>query len=75
MKVYRIKIDDLFYVKAIAFGGEPFLNIIPTWDITEAAWYEEDKAKKYCEDLNKQEEMKEADIKFTLEEVDYYERV
>lgn len=64
-----IKIDDVFYVKAIVFGTNPFLQIIPTWQITEAAWYEEDKAKKYCEDLNNQKEMIEAGLKFSLEEV------
>lgn len=69
MKKYMIKIDDVFYVKAIVFGTNPFLQIIPTWQITEAAWYEEDKAKKYCEDLNNQKEMIEAGLKFSLEEV------
>lgn len=69
MKKYMIKIDDMFYVKAIVFGTNPFLQIIPTWQITEAAWYEEDKAKKYCQELNKQKEMIEAGVKFSLEEV------
>lgn len=68
-KTYRIKIDDMFYIKAIVFGTEPLLQFIPTFDISEAAIYEEDKAKKYCEELNSQKEMREVDITFTLDEV------
>lgn len=69
MKIYRIKIDGLFYVKGIAFGveNEPLLQIIPTWEIEEAAWYEEDKAVKYCEGLNNQKDFKDMGIKFELE--------
>jgi len=66
MKVYRIKIDDLFYVKAVAFSTEG-IQVIPTWEISEAGWYEEDKAKKYCEELNKKVDMDKAEIKFDLE--------
>ncbi len=66
MKIYRIKIDDLFYVKAVAFSTEG-IQVIPTWEITEAGWYEEDKAKKYCEELNKKIDMSDNDIKFELE--------
>lgn len=70
MKIYRIKIDDLFYVKAVVFDtsqGELKFQVIPTWDVLEAAWYDEEKAKKYIEELNK--EYVEGDIKlnFTLE--------
>lgn len=66
MKIYRIKIDDMFYVKAVAFDNEG-IQVIPTWEISKAAWYEEDKAKKYCEDLNKNIDMKNSGIKFELE--------
>jgi hypothetical protein len=66
MKVYRIKIDDLFYVKGIVFDSEG-IQVIPTWEITKAGWYEEDKAKKYCEELNKKLDFHEAGIKFDLE--------
>lgn len=66
MKIYRIKIDNLFYVKGVVFDTEG-IQVIPTWEITEAGWYEEDKAKKYCEELNKKVEMDKAGIKFELE--------
>ena len=66
MKIYRIKIDDLFYVRGVVFDSEG-IQVIPTWEITEAGWYEEDKAKKYCEELNKKVEMSNNDIKFELE--------
>ena len=66
MKIYRIKIDDLFYVKGIIFDSEG-IQIIPTWKIEEAGWYEEEKAKKYCEELNKKKDTQEANIKFSLE--------
>lgn len=70
MKIYRIKTEDFIYVKAIVFETNPFsIEMIPTIDITEAGWYEEDKAKKYCEDLNNNKLYKENDIKFILEEV------
>ena len=37
MKIYRIKIDDFMYVKAILFETSPFLvGMIPTIDIAEA---------------------------------------
>ena len=66
MKIYKIKIDDIFYVKAVAFDSEG-IQVIPTWEESEAAWYEEDKAKKYCEELNKKIEMQKEEIKFSLE--------
>lgn len=66
MKIYRIKIDGLFYVKGVVFDSEG-IQVIPTWEITEAGWYEEDKAKKYCEELNKKVNMNKAEIKFELE--------
>ena len=70
MKIYRIKIDDFIYVKAIVFETSPFsVGMIPTIDIAEAGWYEEDKAKKYCKDLNKNMLYKANNIKFSLEEV------
>ena len=70
MKIYRIKTEEFVYVKAVLFETNPFsLGMIPTIDITEAAWYEEDKAKRYCEDLNNNELYQDNDIKFVLEEV------
>ena len=54
MKIYRIKIDDFMYVKAIVFETSPFsIGMIPTIDIVEAGWYEEDKAKKEIERIDK----------------------
>jgi len=68
--IYRIKVDgEELYVKAVTFGGQPFLQFIPTFDVLDSAWYEEEKAKKYCEELNKTEEYKKIGFKFTLEEV------
>lgn len=73
MKAYKIKLmgADL-YIKAIYFDttdGEVKLGIIPSFD-DEVAIYEEDKAKKYCEELNKQNK----EIQFILEEVEIIER-
>lgn len=69
MKLYKIKLmgADL-YIKGIMFdtsSGEVRLGIIPAFDDNEIAIYEEDKAKKYCEELNKQHE----EVQFILEEV------
>lgn len=69
MNVYKIKLmgADL-YIKGIYFDttdGEVRLGIIPAFDDNEVAIYEEDKAKKYCEELNKQNE----EVQFILEEV------
>ena len=69
MKLYRIKIDGVFYIKFIIFGENPFLQFVPTWEITEAAIYKEDKAKFYCKELNSNKECQEAGLEFTLEEV------
>lgn len=72
MKIYKIKLDDVFYVKAIVFGSskdEELFQMIATPFEIEAGWYEEDKAKIYCEELNKNKEYKEVGLKFSLEEV------
>lgn len=56
------------YIKGIYFDttdGKVRLGIIPAFDYNEIAIYEEDKAKKYCEELNKQNE----EVQFILEEV------
>lgn len=68
MKLYRIKVENFIYVSAVVFE-EDGLHMIPNWDMTSAAIYEEDKAKTYCKMLNERKEYKEADIKFELEEV------
>lgn len=70
MKLYKIKLmgADL-YIKAVVFDtsdGDVQLHIIPAFDDSEIAIYEEDKAKKYCEELNKQHK----EISFVLEEVE-----
>ena len=69
MKLYKIKLmgADL-YIKGIMFDTskeEVKLQIIPAFTDEEIAWYEEDKAKRYCEELNKQNE----EVQFILEEV------
>ena len=43
-KLYRIRIDNFGYVKAIVFDIEPTLRVMPTMEIEEAGIYEEDKA-------------------------------
>ena len=70
MKIYKIKIDNEFYVKGVLFdtaNGELKLKPIATIFEDEAGWFEEDKAIKYCEELNK--EFNSEGIKFDLEEV------
>nr|DAU89339.1 MAG TPA: hypothetical protein [Caudoviricetes sp.] len=67
-KLYRIRIDNYGYVKAIVFDIEPTLRVIPTMEIEEAGIYEEDKAKYYCNTLNYENQSK--NIKFTMELVE-----
>ena len=68
MKVYRIKIDGTGsgYVRGVLISTEKGFETIVTHDKNDAAWYEEDKAKVYCEELNNQS-IKE---NFKLEEVE-----
>lgn len=68
MKLYRIKIDDMFYVEYVVFE-EKGIAFSPTYDIKDGAVYEEDKAKKYCEELNNIKKVKDEGIKFSLEEI------
>ena len=68
MKIFIIRLNEELYVNAVLFSTKG-LEIIPTFDKEDAAWYEEDKAKGYCEMLNNQDSMKEANFKFTIEEV------
>lgn len=73
--IYRIKIDDLFYVKGIVFETnkatlEMELQIIPTWEKSEAGWYPEDRAQQYVNALNSQDNMRKAELQFTLERVE-----
>ncbi|MBP3504689.1 MAG: hypothetical protein J6K18_06130 [Bacilli bacterium] len=67
MNLYRIKISDYGYVKAIVFDVEPCLRVMPTFEKTEAGVYEEDKAKYYCNTLNYENQGK--NIIFSLEKV------
>lgn len=72
MKVYRIKIDgaDNGYVKGVLFSIEEGFQVIATNNQEEAGWYEEDKAKVYCKELNKQA----IEVEFKLEEVENNEK-
>ena len=55
MKIYRIKLKDYAgYVRGVEIGGEPPINPMITFEIENAAWYEEDKAKAYMSALNQQ---------------------
>ena len=69
MKIYRLKLEKVgLYVRGVVFdtsNQDLKLKVIPTPIVEEAAWYEEDKAKKYLEELNKECN----DICFVLEEV------
>lgn len=69
MKIYRIKLD-IGYVEYIMFGSgknEPFIQFKLTFDESKAGLYEEDKAKFYCDELNKT--IEEGEYIFELEEV------
>ena len=66
MKIYRIRVGNYMYVKFVTVGGEPFVQCVITGNKKSAAWYEEDKAKFYCDELNKAS--KHEDL-FKLEEV------
>ena len=63
-KIYFIYKDIKNYVKAIVLGGEPFVHIIPAGLDEEIGIFEEDKAKKYVELLNEENEI----VEFYLEE-------
>ena len=72
-KFYRIKVGSYHYVAYVAFNNTEeglILEPYPTLNIDDAAIYEEDKAKRYCEELNNTERYKKAKIIFYLEEVD-----
>lgn len=57
--------DEKYYIKAVTFGGEPFIGIIPAFCDEEIGIFEKDKAEKYVELLNKQNE--KAPIEFRME--------
>lgn len=58
-----------FYIRGVILGGDPFIQVIPTWLGDEVAIYEEDKAKEYVRMLN--DEFSEIDkITFGTEEVE-----
>lgn len=73
-KVYRIKATDDLYVKCVVVDGngeENWLSAVFTFDISESALYEEDKAKGYCEELKNNNRLyKDLGVNFKLEEVE-----
>lgn len=65
MKRYKIKIKNTgIYVRAVVFGGNPFIQIIPAYFEGEIGIFEEDKAEKYVEELNRTHKS----VTFELEE-------
>lgn len=70
MKLYKIKLMGTdMYLKAVIFDtANDELKLVPVLAFfeEEEAIFEEDKAKKYCEELNKQEQ----EVQFVLEEVE-----
>lgn len=55
MEIYRLKlIEEELYVKGVIFNPleKVKIEIIPTIEINESAWWEEDKAKIICDMLN-----------------------
>lgn len=67
MKYYKIKIKNTdIYVDAVIIGGEPKIQIIPSWEKETAAIFEEDKAKGYLKMLNENHKL----IEYELEEVE-----
>lgn len=68
MEVYKIYFEDnneIFYIKALAFGGEPFIKIIPAWSENDIGLFEKEKAEKYVALLKEQN--KETTLKFGFE--------
>lgn len=53
MRCFKIKMKDTnTYIRAVMFGGNPFIQVIPAFFDEEIGVFEEDKAKKYVEMLN-----------------------
>mgnify|MGYP003291905011 FL=1 len=71
MKLYRLKLkmgNEELYAKGIIFGSENDklkFQVMPAFDKEDAGIFEEDKARIYCEELNKQN----GEPYFELEEV------
>ena len=68
MKIYAIKIkDELLWVKAVLIDNK--ITAIMSENLIDRAWYPEDKAKFYLEELNKTYKEIDSKIRFELEEV------
>lgn len=63
-KIYWNSDISKIYVRAVVFGGNPFVQIVPAWFDEEIAIYEEDKAKEYVRLLNEEHKT----VIFNLEE-------
>ena len=61
--------DFKLYISSVVMGGNPFIRTIPTTDKDEAGIFEKDKAEKYVEIINNDENVK---YKAKLEEVKVY---
>ena len=75
MKVYRIKFEDMFYIKLVEeTDREILIDTVPLYKLQEAALYEENIAKKVLNKLSNNKEFKDINMTFELEEaggIDY----
>lgn len=75
MKVYRIKVEDMFYIKLVEeTDREILIDTVPLYKLQEAALYEENIAKKVLNKLSNNKEFKDINMTFELEEaggIDY----
>lgn len=72
MKYYKLYFKELdnnskYYVRALTFGGDPFVQIIPAWFEEDIGIYEEDKANAYVKML--QEQNPKGTLEFGKEEI------
>lgn len=72
MKVYKLYFkeknnDNKYYVGALSFGGDPFVQIIPAWFEEDIGIFPEDKADACIKMLS--EQFPETDLEFGKEEI------
>ena len=68
-QIYRIRVLFNGYAKAVVVDVKGEFGVIPTFDKYEAGLFEEDKAKVYVAELNKQSEKQGIPDMFRLEKV------
>lgn len=65
--MYRIKINNIGYVKSVEFNVDSSLLVVPTTMPNEAELFGKDQAKRYCNILNYENQSK--NITFSIEEI------